>query len=239
MEARGAIALFVKTPGLSPVKTRLAVKLGSDIAERFHGMAADATMAVIETAGRSCDVQGYYAVAEETAVTNGFWQGMPCLWQGEGGLGERMRQVYDVLLQKHDFVILVGADIPQITVEELHKAAEWLDHDEQARFSFGPSLDGGFWLFGGNRSLPQDLWADVAYSTPDTGAQFLNAVERYGITRMLTPLQDVDTPHDLLSLHEAMQGQTLLVPQQVELKHFLYGLANRLLLETIEEMRHV
>ena len=32
----GAIAVFVKTPGLSPVKTRLAAKLGKATAEAFH-----------------------------------------------------------------------------------------------------------------------------------------------------------------------------------------------------------
>jgi glycosyltransferase A (GT-A) superfamily protein (DUF2064 family) len=42
--------------------------------------------------------------------------------QGEGGLGERMAHIYNTLLKQHDFVLLVGADIPQMTVAELRDA---------------------------------------------------------------------------------------------------------------------
>lgn len=224
MVARGAIALFVKTPGLSPIKTRLAVKLGSDMAEQFHWLAARATAAVINETGRLGRVQGYYAVAEELAAANEIWRDMPCLWQGEGGLGERMRHVYEYLLQNHDFVMLVGADIPQMTVADLENASRWLAHEEQARFAFGPSLDGGFWLFGGNCQLPVQLWTDVEYSTAETGTQFFNAVKPLGEVQTLASLQDADEPSDLLILHKAMHELSSPLPEQSQLMRFLYGL---------------
>ena len=225
MAARGAIALFVKTPGLSPVKTRLAVKLGTDRAEQFHWLAARTTAAIINATERLATMQGYYAVAEEIAATNGIWRGMPCLWQGEGGLGERMRRVYEHLLQNHDFVVLVGADIPQMTVADLQQASSWLAHDEQARFAFGPSLDGGFWLFGGNCELPGRLWTDVEYSTAETGAQFFNAVKQWGEVQTLRTLQDADEPSDLPMLLNALQALSVSTQEQVELARFLSGLA--------------
>lgn len=237
MTARGAIALFVKTPGLSPIKTRLAVRLGTDRAEQFHWQAARSTVAVIKQAEQSCELQGYYAVAEEIAATNEMWRGMPCLWQGEGGLGERMRHVYEHLIQNHDFVMLVGADIPQMTVADLEHAANWLAHDEQARFAFGPSLDGGFWLFGGNCELPGRLWTDVEYGTADTGAQFFNAVKQWGEVQMLASLQDADEPSDLLVLHKALQELALPLPEQVQLMRFLYGLTPEL--TTLDEGPYV
>ena len=237
MTARGAIALFVKTPGLSPIKTRLAVKLGTDRAEQFHWQAARATAAVINETGRLGRVQGYYAVAEELAAANEIWRDMPCLWQGDGGLGERMRYVYEYLLQNHEFAVLVGADIPQMTVADLHQASNWLEHDEQARFSFGPSLDGGFWLFGGNFPLPGKLWTDVEYSTPETGTQFFNAVKPLGEVQTLRVLQDADEPSDLLVLHKALQALASPVPEQVQLMRFLYGLTPEL--TTLDEGPYV
>ncbi len=224
MCARGAIALFVKTPGLSPVKTRLAKELGVDAAEVFHRSAAWAVSAVIYSATQQTALDGYYAVAEQTALTHGLWQAMPTLWQGEGGLGERMSTVYQELLKQYDFVLLVGADVPQMTADQLLNAASWFIHDGQARFVFGPSLDGGFWLFGGNHSLPLSVWTDVTYSVADTGTQFLGKIEPLGQVQLIASLRDVDEPADLAALYEALQHLESPVNEQISLMNFLESL---------------
>jgi len=113
------IAVFVKTPGLSPVKVRLAAKLGRKTAEAFHLAAAQSVSSVVQELSNLTDIQSYYAVAEQAALNHSYWQDLPCLWQGEGGLGDRMAHIYQTLLAEHDFVILVGADIPQMTTAEL------------------------------------------------------------------------------------------------------------------------
>ncbi len=196
----GALAVFVKTPGLSPVKTRLAVKWGTAAAETFHLASARAVAATVLAASKADDLQGYYAVAEVDAVHHRYWQGLPCVWQGEGGLGERMAHVYHTLLKIHDFVLLVGADIPQMTARQLLSAAAWLSSGEQARFAFGPSADGGFWLLGGNCGIPNSFWTEVTYSMPDTGAQFCNRIQRIGTIKRLAQLRDIDEPEDLTAL---------------------------------------
>lgn len=220
----GALAVFVKTPGLSPVKTRLAVKLGQEAAEAFHLNSAHAVAAVVQAVGGRDVVQSYYAVAEQSALNHGYWQDLPCLWQGEGGLGERMAHVYQTLSREHDFVILVGADIPQMTTAELASAAAWLPHDEQARLVFGPSADGGFWLFGGNCRVPRAIWTEVVYSVADTGEQFFNRIERLGEVRTLATLRDADEPGDLISLHKALLELAEPLPAQEELIQFLQSL---------------
>lgn len=230
MDMTGAIALFVKTPGFSPVKTRLAETLGTHIAESFHLSAARAASASIRDASQQAPFQGYYAIAEESALAYVAWQGMSCLWQGEGGLGERMGYVYRTLLNQHDFVILVGADIPQMTAQQLIHASEWLAHDQQARFSFGPSFDGGFWLFGGNCLVPGSMWTEVTYSVADTGKQFLAKDGFLGEIQYLPSLRDVDEPYDPVLLHETLQGMAYLLPEQHELLHFLSKLPRSLFL---------
>ncbi len=221
---QGVIAIFVKTPGLSPVKTRLAKQLGREEAERFHLDSARAVVQAAQAVCNSANLQCLYAVAEPGAVQHGFWQDLPCLWQGEGGLGERMAHIYQALLDDHDFVLLVGADIPQMTPAQLLDASSWLDREEQARLVFGPSADGGFWLFGGNCSVPQEVWTDVTYSTSDTGIQFLNRIDGLGEIRTLPVLRDIDDMDDLLALQESLQKLTQPLPAQQDLLGFLKSL---------------
>lgn len=220
----GAIAVFVKTPGLSPVKTRLATVLGKESAEAFHLAASQSVSAVTQLLSQVTGIKSYYAVAEAPAVKHPYWIDLPCLWQGEGGLGERMAHIYHTLLLEHDFVILVGADIPQMTVAELLNAVTWLSHEEQARLAFGPSVDGGFWVFGGNCPVPQSLWTGVIYSEADTGAQFLNKIEQLGDVKVLAALRDVDEVSDLLPLREALLNLAEPLPEQYKLMQFLDAL---------------
>jgi rSAM/selenodomain-associated transferase 1 len=217
----GAIAVFVKTPGLSPVKTRLAVEVGQKNAEAFHLASSRSVSAVIQALSKLDDVQSYYAVAEESALNHSYWQDLSCIWQGEGGIGERMAHIYQTLLLKHDFVMLVGADIPQMTSKELLKASSWLPHNVQARLVFGPSDDGGFWLFGGNCAIPQTIWTDVTYSTADTGTQFFNKIKQVGEIKTLVSLRDVDEFDDLVSLRDILQKLSKPLPAQLELVQFL------------------
>ena len=113
---------------------------------------------------------------------------------------------------------------------QLLQAAEWLANDRQARFSFGSSFDGGFWLFGGNCPIPRTLWTDVAYSAADTGAQFLGKLKGVGEVQYLTPLRDVDEACDLVVLHETLEGMPHLLPEQRELLRFLETLPRSLFL---------
>ena len=103
-------------------------------------------------------------------------------------------------------------------------ASAWLARDEHARLAFGPSVDGGFWLFGGNCSVPHALWTGVTYSAADTGAQFFNKIGQLGEIKTLASLCDVDEPEDLLSLREALLKLAEPLPAQRELARFLEAL---------------
>jgi len=230
----GAIAVFVKTPGLSPVKTRLAVKLGQQNAEAFHLASSGSVASVVQSLSKQDNVDSYYAVAEQAALNHSYWLDLPCIWQGEGGLGERMAHIYQTLLDKHDYVILVGADIPQMTRKQLQQASTWLLHNEQARLAFAPSTDGGFWLFGGNREIPQSIWTDVIYSQANTGAEFLNKIEKLGDLKVLDILSDVDEPDDLIQLQHDLNNLLTPTVEQQELGCFI----DKLLINVLNKKYH-
>lgn len=196
-----ALAIFVKTPGLSPVKTRLAAVLGTDDATRFYQLAAAATAAIVQACEPS--LKPYWAIAETGQVATAAWQDFAHVEQGEGGLGERLNHVYATLQARHGRVLLIGADAPQLTSGVLLEALKMLD-DGETSFVFGDATDGGFWLFGGCEPIPKKVWCSVQYSQANTGADLRGMLKPHGLIATAPMLADVDNASDLPALAEAL-----------------------------------
>ncbi len=218
---KGAIAVLVKTPGLSPVKTRLSATLGHQLAEQFFHLAKAAKEAVLKEAlgafaERDITLFCYWAIGEEQGVSHPMWQGLERMYTGSGGLGERMHHVYSTLLQNHDFAVLMGVDSPQHSVANLLEAVEYLQQPDS--LVIGPALDGGFHLLGGNTPVPLEHWTAVEYSREDTLTNLLKQLDAYAInyTGLMT---DVDTEGDLQRMVEEMAGE--LLPEQAALVAFV------------------
>ncbi|HKL50033.1 MAG TPA: DUF2064 domain-containing protein [Wenzhouxiangellaceae bacterium] len=186
-----AIAIFVKTPGLSPIKTRLGRHLGQRVAEEWHRRAA----ACVGISAGATGLPVYWAVAETEGMLDPLWQGFKRIAQGEGGLGARLARVHTELVRHHGAAILIGADLPQIAARHLEIAAAWLDGPD-ARHVLGPARDGGFWLFGSNRALPAAIWESVRYSRDDTARRLIDAVAAPG-WELLERKTDLDCADDL------------------------------------------
>lgn len=189
----GGVAIFVKTPGLSPLKTRLAAGLGRAAAEQWYRLAASAVAAA---ASRVPGLTAYWAVAEASPDAHAAWPGLPLLAQGEGELGARMGRVHATLLERHGFALLLGADTPQVDPARLAQAADWLAADEP-RLVMGPARDGGFWLLGANRNPAPSDWLRSACGRDDTARGFRDAMARHGDWLTLPTLTDVDEATDL------------------------------------------
>ena len=87
---KGCIAVFAKTPDLSPVKTRLAQTIGKDKAKEIYTLCVESVQAVLqEIKHPGWDIR--WALAEEEAGNTEFWHHRPFekFWTGEGELGDR------------------------------------------------------------------------------------------------------------------------------------------------------
>lgn len=217
------VAVFVKTPGHSALKTRLAAGLGTTLAAAFHLRGAAAVAEVIETAAQRRALRGYWAVAEEDAIAANAWVGFPPLAQGEGGLGARMARVHEALIERHGAALLVGADAPQIDPDALVRAAEWLESDAP-RLALGPARDGGFWLFGSNKTIEQTRWDSVEYGREDTAARFREALEGSGEWLRLGRLSDLDRAEDVPIVAAELAALANPLPRQRALAGWLAGL---------------
>ncbi|MGZ8470613.1 MAG: DUF2064 domain-containing protein [Gemmatirosa sp.] len=155
--ASAALAVWVKTPGRSPTKTRLAHAIGRAAAEAFYRHAVDAVCEGVEHAVALAPdlLTPYWAVAEDDPAAWACWTGFAVVPQGAGGLGERLSTVYDALSARHRAVLFIGADAPQLEPASLVAAARALAGSD---FVLGPAADGGFYLFGGRTPLPRDAW---------------------------------------------------------------------------------
>lgn len=216
-----AVAIFVKTPGYSPVKTRLAKAIGPEAAVEFHRLAAAAVSEVVICAhDRNHTLQPFWAVAECDAMDAPSWQALPRLWQGDGGLGGRLDQVYAQLRATHARVLLIGADAPQVTAELLQQACTALD-EPATPFVMGEAEDGGFWLFGGRAPIPREIWCGVGYSCTETAEQLREALRPHGSIASMPTLVDADRPSDLPVLAAALAALPTPQPAQLELLEWL------------------
>lgn len=211
------LAIFVKTPGRSPIKTRLAAVTGTAFAEDWHQRAAHCIASVVKDCAA---ITSYWAVAEADALDDVRWSGLARLAQGEGTLGERMAHVHALMLRTHRSSILIGADTPAISVELLEQAAHWLDHDDP-RLVIGPASDGGFWLFGANRPLPLAAWMAPGYGGTEVYRVLRQAMQGQGEWLELSTRDDLDRFEDMLPVIRQLAALPSPRPEQTSLLAWL------------------
>ena len=195
--ATSALAVFVKTPELSPIKTRLAADIGHSAAKRIYEKLLTETAAMMRQAQKA-GITTYWAVGEQAGVNHARWQEFAAIYTGGGGLGERLNHVYATLQKKHKRVALAGSDCPTLTAARVQYALS----RARGRVVIGPTKDGGFYLFAAAKKIPLTVWKNVVYSRADTLAQLLRRLSDSD-KEYLPMLADID---DVRSL-AAWQGR--------------------------------
>jgi glycosyltransferase A (GT-A) superfamily protein (DUF2064 family) len=216
-----AIAVFVKTPGLSPVNTRLAASIGTAAAEQFYKLCTMAIRETLETASKTMDIAPFWAVGEEAGLCHPLWQGFEAIYTGEGGLGERQHHIYQTLLAKYQRVILIGADSPQLSSRHLNNAIEALENHslDNNSFALGPAVDGGYYLLAGRAPIARDIWTNVKYSAADTAEQLLSQLPSK--TALIEPITDVDTIDDLARVESELRVEKAINKNQKILLEYI------------------
>lgn len=208
-----AVAIFVKTPGASEIKSRLAASIGEAKALEFYNLSIKATEALVMEAIKKSEgkIEAYWAVAEKDQLENSHWNSFKTISQGGGDLGERLATVFSKLQQKHRKVFLIGADLPQMSYKTILKAEFKLI--SSSHYILGETEDGGFYLFGGRTVIERASWKAIPYSSDNT-AEVL--VEHFGKSRALFLEKnfDIDYFKDLEKL--AHYPTEDLLPEQVD-----------------------
>jgi uncharacterized protein len=201
------IIIFTRYPEPGKTKTRLIPALGPAGAADLHRQMTEHLLAKIKKleATRAIVVQVCYEGGGDELMKQ--WLGPYLLFQsqGSGDLGARMERAFAGAFQSgFKRVTIIGADCPAITVKILGSA---LDALHKCDFVLGPATDGGYYLIGLCRPVPQ-LFQGVPWGTDMVFEQTLRIADELGLPyTLLDPLTDIDRPEDLCVWEQESKSQ--------------------------------
>lgn len=181
------IVLFARFPVPGSCKTRLIPALGAAGAARLHRHLAERTLGVLQQAGAQVTLA--YTGAARADFVDWLGDDIILVEQAEGDLTARMLAVSEPAP-----VIFFGSDTPDLSPDHVRAAIAALQENDVV---IGPAEDGGYYLIGMRRPLPQ-LLVDMPWSTEQVLPQTLARLSALGIAPvMLSCLSDCDRPEDL------------------------------------------
>ncbi len=185
--AKPRLVLFARYPLPGVCKTRLIPALGPEGAANLHRHLTERTVRVLGATGLTVTV----AFTGDEASRFADWLGpdVALVEQVDGGLTERLLACLDPAP-----VIFFGADTPDLASHHVEAAIAALElHD----VVIGPAEDGGYYLIGMRRALPE-LLTEMPWSTEQVLPETLGRLERSGIVPvLLETLADCYRPEDL------------------------------------------
>lgn len=184
------LIIFVKTPQLGHVKSRLAVDIGSVQATRaYRTMSA----ALLRRLAYGPAFRRYVFVAPAKNGALGRWhRRFRRRQQSTGDLGARMADAFRRMPPGPS--ILIGSDIPTIDWSHLRAACRQLNN---ADVVFGPATDGGFWLVGfANFRRRGSAFKNIRWSGPNALSDTVNSLSAGQKVAFADQLDDVDTGAD-------------------------------------------
>ncbi|MEZ5427602.1 MAG: TIGR04282 family arsenosugar biosynthesis glycosyltransferase [Pyrinomonadaceae bacterium] len=207
--------IMAKVPRPGKVKTRLQTVLTPrDCAGLAESLLGDAIEKAARVSGRlvvafSPDDGGDFfdRFSERTLVLTA---------QKGADLGEKMSNAFEFAFgpETDSAIVMIGTDSPTFPGEWIERAFEHLSGNAEA--VLGRSEDGGFYLIG-LRRLPEGIFANVSWSSPEAFRQTARNIENAGLRLSLLPKwYDVDLPDDLERLKKELKENPQLAPRTAQ-----------------------
>ena len=184
------IIVFVRTPELGKVKTRLAKAIGDQAALTIYKLLLKHTSTVLHEL--SFDKVVYYS---EKIENNDFWKAslFEKKLQKGADLGERMQQAFETAFDRgYKKVLIIGSDLFDLKPTHITTAFEAL---ETYDITIGPSLDGGYYLLG-MKELHPAVFKNKKWGTDSVLENTLQDLKQQNV-KLLEALNDIDTFEDL------------------------------------------
>lgn len=197
------LVVLARRPAPGRGKTRLRGRLSLEACARLQALLLDHTLAVAEawavaTGGR---VRLQLAGAGPRSCRRDPWRAWQPQPQGAGGLGLRLQRALVTARRRgNGSVLLIGADLPDLSLNDLLRAGELL---QRQPLVLGPAVDGGYWLLGLAASVPTavagaGLFAGIPWGGDQVLATTRARAAALGLdVGLLRPAGDLDRPADL------------------------------------------
>jgi uncharacterized protein len=190
------LLFFIKYPEKGRVKTRLAASIGDERALKLYRRFLLNILSTLNQGTFLFYLCFYPADALESLRK---WLGEDYLYIPQQGmdLGERMKNAFmEAFDSGFKRVVLIGSDIPGLPLEFIEEAFASIREKDCV---IGPSLDGGYYLFGFKETkFSPQVFKGILWSTERVFEETMKIIEREGLTvHALKPLRDIDTIDDL------------------------------------------
>ena len=196
--ARECLVIFTRYPEAGKTKTRMIRALGAEGAATLQRQMTEQTITRAKklTASRPLVIEVHFAGGTEQLMQE--WLGLDLVYrfQGEGDLGRRMNSAFEATLAKGiTRVVIIGTDCPDLEVKLLTEAFDALSQHDLV---LGPAEDGGYYLIGLRRLIPE-LFEEINWGTSQVREQTVEIAQRLNLAiSYLTLLSDIDRPEDLV-----------------------------------------
>lgn len=201
------LIIFTRYPQPGKAKTRLIPELGPDGAAALQRRL---TERIVTTAGRlPASRHVFFDGASPQTMRRWLGKNIAYRPQTPGDLGSRMRHAFaQVFVPGVKQAVLVGSDIPGITVDILRQA---FAHLKRRDIVLGPATDGGYYLVGlryeSFQRACQAVFGSMPWGSADVLEKTLVAAHASALsTAMLPKLQDIDRPQDLNAWRRTLHG---------------------------------
>ena len=195
---KNLIIVFVRTPELGKVKTRLAKSIGDVSALTIYKLLLKHTETVLHDL--SFDKVVYYS---EKVDENDFWEARLFEKKRQKGadLGKRMQHAFETAFEKgYQKVLIIGSDLFDLKSIHITTAFEALENHD---LTIGPSLDGGYYLLGMKELYPA-VFKNKKWGTDSILENTLKDLQQQNV-KLLEALNDIDTFEDLQQQPELLK----------------------------------
>ena len=209
--AQRLLILFAKTPVAGQVKTRIGAEAGFEQAAKIYETMLETILSASSGDGR------WQRLVALTPDSDAAWftgRNLPFIRQQGQNIGERMgNALSEGFRQGAAQVMVIGSDIPELGEAEIAAAFSRLDTEPAV---VGPSIDGGFYLFGATRQVGQPavrvLQADIPWSTPQVLASVHSLCRQQSLPLFpLPPKRDIDSYEDWIDYQAAIAAPEIAV----------------------------
>ena len=192
------LIIFVKSPYIGFVKTRLARHIGKLEAQRFYRQTSEQLLLRLNRLHNTTIHLG--VTPGKDAFGTSPWPSQYRRFpQSAGDIGRRMTAAFHQIPAGP--TVLIGSDIPAITTDHIELAFRALRKND---IVFGPAQDGGFWLLGlKHPHLPKRLFKKVRWSSENTLEDVMRGLPPHLKVGIVDRLRDVDEIADWRAYHEA------------------------------------
>ncbi|MEG4280936.1 TIGR04282 family arsenosugar biosynthesis glycosyltransferase [Microcoleus sp. MON1_C1] len=194
------LIVFTRYPEPGTTKTRLIPVLGKTGAANLHRLMAQRTIACALSLEKSrrLSVEIHRAGGSEQLMQDWLGSDIICQNQIDGDLGARMTAAFEKSFNSGvEKTAIIGTDCPDLKAEIMAQAFEKLSQHDLV---LGPAQDGGYYLIGLRRSIPE-LFAGIHWGTSQVFACTRAIAQKLDLNIAYLPtLADIDLPEDLLGL---------------------------------------